>query len=76
MADIVEIKTRIKDGEILEFTNDDGDMMELSHKKVLGGGIEFIVMLNCKIVKMTKTFKPFKDKVEFLIATRELELCL
>lgn len=68
------LKTRLEQGENIEFESDN-DMMEANHRKTLGGSTEFIIILNCKIIHMSKTFKSFENKLINLISERNLIEC-
>ena len=65
------MKTILLNGENLQFENEN-DIMELSFRKTLGGSDEFIIELNCKTISMFKTFKPFENRVNWLIESRGL----
>lgn len=60
-------------GNIIEFGNEDGEMMELSFRKTWGGSMQFICELNGKVVKMCKTFEAFERKVQALCKERDLK---
>ena len=49
-------------GQILEFTNSQNDLMELSFNKN-----KFQLWLNGCIIKSCKTFKPIREKFNFLL---------
>tara|TARA_B100001564_G_C20610599_1_gene657411 strand:- start:409 stop:600 length:192 start_codon:yes stop_codon:yes gene_type:complete len=59
------IKQELLNGEFLEFTNSNEDLIRVWFQKITNN---FCLELNCKVIKATKTFKPIKDKLEFLEA--------
>jgi hypothetical protein len=66
------LKQRLLNGEILDFESIEGDMMSVRHKKALCGNMHFMINLNCKVIKMTKTFNAFKKKFDQLVLERNL----
>lgn len=69
----LELKTRLIDGEHISFSNED-HLMELSFRKTLGGSEEFIMMFNCKIIHMSKTWKSMWKKIQEKMNKHELEI--
>jgi len=59
------LKQQLLNGEFLEFTNSNEDLICVWFQKI---GNHFCLELNCKVIKATKTFKPVKDKLEFLLS--------
>jgi len=62
-----EIKSRLLNGEEIEFESENDWMVLFT-----GHNGFFCIMLNAKVIKSTKTFKPFIDKVTELIEFRSL----
>ena len=67
------LKKRLKEGEVFNFSSD-SDMLEISFRKSISGISYFFIELNSKVIKMTKTFKDFKTKFDALMEERELIL--
>ena len=62
-----EIKSRLLDGEEIEFESEKDWMILFA-----GHNGYFCIMLNSKVIKSTKTFNPFIDKVTELMEFRSL----
>ena len=67
------MKKHLITGNTIEFENEDGETMELSFRRTLGGSMQFICELNGKIVKMCKTFMAFEKKVQAICRERHLK---
>tara|TARA_R100000655_G_scaffold23986_1_gene48169 strand:- start:699 stop:905 length:207 start_codon:yes stop_codon:yes gene_type:complete len=65
------LKQQLLQGETLEFTNHKDDLINVWFQDVTNN---FCLELNCKVIKATKTFKPIKDKLEFLQAAIKSQL--
>jgi hypothetical protein len=65
------MKKELEQGKEFTFSNEN-DVLTASFRKTLGGSLSFIIELNCKIVHISKTFKPFENKLNFLISERNL----
>jgi len=58
-----EMKTGLLKGETIELTNRHDDLIELFR----GHNNRFCLMLNCKVIKSTITWKPIEDKLNWLL---------
>ena len=54
------MKTRLLNGEIIELTNDTDSVTLWFQEKTK----RFCLMLNAKVIKATKTWKPISDKLK------------
>lgn len=68
-------KQQLINGETLEFTNDDGDLLEVSYGRRLGGGKAFKVVFNAKVMSLTAGFAKAKKKAEYLTIKYALTEC-
>lgn len=70
---IMKLKERLKNGEVIEFTNDDFDHMRLEFRESRWTGkLEFVVWLNGSIIKLVQSWKSANTKIEQLIRDRQL----
>lgn len=69
------IKTRLKEGECIEFESDN-DMMTIHFDSMTHGSQKFWwIKLNCKFIHSSKTFISFERKLNQLINERDLIEC-
>lgn len=67
------LKERLKNGEVVEFTNDNYDHMRVEFRvSRWGGKSEFVLWLNGSMIKVVQSWKSAKAKIEELITDREL----
>ncbi len=66
-----KLKERLKGGERLEFGSDN-NMMFLSYHAPFGSNKYWTIELNANTIKMTQTFPPFEQKVDWLVESRNL----
>ena len=71
LFEINNLKQKLLSGELIELSNEN-DMVQLFHRKSLDGSEQFFIELNCKIIKMTKRFRTFRDNVWELVNERNL----
>ena len=68
------IKERLQGGEVITFSNDN-DFIDIMFRETLSGRKEWIIELNCKIIKMTKTFNPFLNTLNKMVLNNNMIEC-
>lgn len=65
------MKSRLLKGEMIELTNDQEDIITIWFQTLTN---HFCLMLNAKVIKSTKTWKPIENKLKSFGELREIEL--